>query len=90
MTRQGIVLFAGSLAMTLQFIAARYAGRRAAVLARRSQFCTTGIVTFGAQALLMLHGDGGGDELRYAQSYDLAGALSRNAFVLPTWSRLNW
>ena len=93
MTRQNGLVLLPIAGVTLGFVAARYAARKAALLYGASFFLVLCGLTFGLNAVLLARGDGGAGaalELRYVQGYDLAGALARNpSLQLPVllWRR---
>ena len=91
MTRQNGLVLLPIAGVTLGFVAARYAARKAALLYGASFFLVLCGLTFGLNAVLLARGDGGAGaalELRYVQGYDLAGALARNpSLQLPVLKR---
>jgi hypothetical protein len=84
MTRQNGIVLLPVAAVTLGLIAARHVPRRTAIGVGAGFLLATGVLSFAADAVLIAHGDGGAGaagELRYVQTYDLAGAVSRNPAV---------
>jgi hypothetical protein len=75
-------------AVTLGILALRHTPRGIACVYGGAFLLLSAVLVFGGNAALAVHGDGGDGargELRIAQSYDLAGALTREpALVLPT------
>jgi len=81
MARQNGVVLLPVAAVTLGLIAARHVTRRTAIGYGAGFLLATLIVSFAVDAALIAHGDGGAGasgELRYVQTYDLAGAVNRN------------
>lgn len=81
MTRQNGVVLLPVAAVTLGIIAMRHMPRWNGAGHGAGFLVLAAVITFGINGLLIAHGDGGKGislEIRYAQGYDLVGALRKN------------
>jgi hypothetical protein len=81
MARQNGILILPVAALVLAAIAARHVSRKCAMVAGLAFLAVTLVIAIGGNGLLLAHGDHGADaadEIRMAQSYDLAGMIKRD------------